>query len=208
MPTLYDLSPPIDADLAVWPGDAPPQREIKCHLQDGAPVTLSTLRTTAHTGSHADGPNHYGLGAPSIDEMPLDLYVGEAQVITVAGVERGARYGPEQLTAEIHAPRVLLRTGSYPDHRHFNTDFAAMEPSLVDALHERGVRLVGVDTPSVDLCDSKDLPAHKAFLRNGMAILEGLRLADVPDGTYELIALPLRLVGFDGSPVRAVLRSA
>jgi arylformamidase len=106
----------------------------------------------------------------------------------------------------VRAQRVLIATGTYPDPRRLNNDFAALAPELVDGLHARGVRLIGVDVPSVDLFDSKDLPAHKRFLANDMAILEGLALRDVPAGEYELIALPLRLVGFDGSPVRAVLR--
>lgn len=89
----------------------------------------------------------------------------------------------------------------------FNGDFAALSPELIDWLHQRGVITVGIDTPSVDLFDSKDLPTHKAILRHDMAILEGLVLADVPEGTYELIALPLKLAGFDASPVRAVLRT-
>ncbi len=202
---IHDISPPIDADLAVWPGDKPPHREIMCHLRDGAPVTVSTLHMTVHAGSHADGPNHYGLDAPAVDEIPLERYLGPAQVLTV-DTPRGVRYGPDVLPASLKAPRLLLRTGTYPDCRSFNTDFAALEPALVDELHARGVQLVGVDTPSVDLCDSKDLPAHNAFLRHGMVILEGLVLDDVADGVYELIALPLKLVGFDGSPVRAVLR--
>ncbi|HZN04841.1 MAG TPA: hypothetical protein VFD06_14750, partial [Candidatus Polarisedimenticolia bacterium] len=103
-------------------------------------------------------------------------------------------------------PRVLLATGTFPDPTVFNEDFAALSPALIDHLHEGGARLVGVDTPSLDPCHSKDLPAHRACLRHDMAILEGLLLAHVPEGVYELIALPLRIAGADGSPVRAILR--
>jgi arylformamidase len=102
---------------------------------------------------------------------------------------------------------VLFATGSFPDPDRFQEDFAALDPELVDYLHDQRVRLVGIDTPSVDLFDSKTLPAHKCFLAHDMAILEGLRLDGVPEGRYELIALPLRLVGFDASPVRAILRT-
>lgn len=204
---LYDLSPTISDQLAVWTGDTPPRRTIACHIKDGATVTVSSLTTTLHTGSHADGPCHYGLNAPGIDEMPLDLYIGPAQVISV-NAKRDTRFGLDQLTTrELRAPRVLFKTTTYPDPSHFNEDFAALEPALVDWLSEQGVRLVGMDTPSVDLCHSKDLPAHKAFLKHGMAIIEGLRLQAVPDGVYELIAPPLKIAGGDGSPVRAVLRT-
>jgi arylformamidase len=101
----------------------------------------------------------------------------------------------------------LLATGTFPDPEHFNEDFAGLSPELVHTLHGQGVKLIGIDTPSVDLFDSKDLPSHQACLRYDMGILEGLVLAKVPEGTYELIALPLKLVGFDASPVRAVLRN-
>src|SRR5438552_18881185 len=105
------------------------------------------------------------------------------------------------------SPRLLFATGTYPDWQNWNSDFAALSVELIDFLHDRGVITVGIDTPSVDLFESKDLPAHKAILRCNMSILEGLVLKDVPEGTYELIALPLPLVGFDASPVRAVLRT-
>jgi arylformamidase len=121
-------------------------------------------------------------------------------------VPRATRITPEMLPHPVTAPRLLLATGTYPDPHHFNEDFAALSPQLVEHLHRQGVRLVGFDTPSVDLFDSKDLPAPRMFLECDMAILEGIVLAGVPEGSYELIALPLRLTGFDASPVRAILR--
>lgn len=202
---LYDISPPIDSRLAVWPGDEPPTREVKCRIEDGAPITLSTLRSTVHLGAHADGPNHYAQGAPGIEHFPIDRYLGPCQVVT-AKVRPGERVRPSQLARLVTEQRVLIRTGTYPDPANFNRDFAALSVDLVDSMARRGVVLVGIDTPSVDLFDSKDLPAHKAFLRHDMSILEGLVLKDVPDGVFELIALPLPLMGFDASPVRAVLR--
>ncbi len=102
---------------------------------------------------------------------------------------------------------MLIRTDTYPDPTTFNEDFAALSPALIERLAAAGVITIGIDTPSVDLFDSKDLPSHQACLRRDIAILEGLDLSDVSDGIYELIALPLKLVGFDGSPVRAVLRA-
>ncbi len=202
---IYDITPPITPRLQVWPGDTPPTREVLLDIQRGEPITLSTLHATVHLGAHADAPSHYGGDAPAIDRRDLDVYLGPCQVIRVEA-PRGMRITPAMLPEPITAPRVLLATGTYPDPEHFNTDFAALSPELVEALHGQGVRLVGIDTPSVDLFDSKDLPAHKTFLKYDMAILEGLLLRDVPPGAYELIALPLRLVGFDASPVRAVLR--
>ena len=204
---LYDITPPVTTRLQVWPGDTPPSREVLCDLRRGANITLSTLRATVHLGAHADAPSHYGADAPAIHERRLDYYLCPCQVVHVA-VPRGTRITPDMLPGPVRAERVLLATGTYPDPERFNEDFAALSPDLVEWLHGRGVRLVGIDTPSVDLFDSKDLPSHHMFLRCDMAILEGLVLKDVPEGMYELIALPLSLVGFDASPVRAILRSA
>jgi arylformamidase len=203
---LYDLTPRITPTLGVWPGDTPVSRSVLLDLARGDTVTLSTLQATVHLGAHADAPSHYGHRAPAIEQRDLSLYLGPCQVIRVV-VERGARVEPEQLTQVVNTPRILIATGTFPDPTNWNDDFAALSPRLVDGLHERGVRLIGIDTPSVDLMTSKDLPAHQAFLRHDMAILEGLVLTKVPEGLYELIALPLPLQGFDASPVRAVLRS-
>jgi arylformamidase len=203
---IYDLSPPIDSALAVWPGDTPPSREVLSDMQAGANLTLSSLHATVHLGAHADAPSHYGADADPIDRRPLDLYVGPCQVVQVEA-RRGAMIRAEDLAGtRIGAPRVLLATGTFPDPRAFNQDFASYSPGAIDWLAERGVRLVGIDTPSIDLFPSKDLPSHQACLRRDMAVLEGLVLAHVPEGIYELIALPLPLVGYDGSPVRAILR--
>jgi arylformamidase len=202
---LYDITPAIEGRLKVWPGDTPPTREVLFDLCRGDPVTLSTLHTTVHLGAHADAPSHYGAEAPTIDQRSLDLYLGRCQVIRVE-VAPGQAVTPELLRTPVVAERVLLATGTYPDAGRFNEDFAALTPELIEMLHRQGVRLVGVDTPSVDRFDSKGLPVHRTFLRLDMAILEVLVLRDVPEGVYELIALPLKLVGFDASPVRAVLR--
>jgi arylformamidase len=203
---LYDISPPITPQLPVWPGDTAPSREVLLDIARGDTVTLSTLRATVHLGAHADAPSHYGRMAPPIEQRSLHFYVGNCQVIRVE-VARGTRVTPDNLPGEIKETRVLFATGTYPDPGNWNSDFAALSVELIDFLHQRGVITVGIDTPSVDLFASKDLPAHHAILRHDMAILEGLVLTKVPAGTYELIALPLPLCGFDASPVRAVLRT-
>ena len=223
---IYDISPPVMPKLAVWPGDTPLTREVLLDIDGGDNITLSTLRTTVHLGAHADGSSHYGKDAPAIHERGLDYYLGPCQVIRI-DIARATRITTEMFldvagqvsaggeislapTAEgpIHLTlRVLFATGTYPDPQNWNSDFAALSVELIDFLHDRGVITVGIDTPSIDLPDSKDLPAHKAVLRHDMAILEGLVLKDVPEGIYELMALPLPLVGFDASPVRAILRT-
>ncbi len=202
---IYDISPPITPLLAVFPGDTPPSREVLLDMGRGDPLTLSTWKSTVHVGAHADAPSHYGRDGRTIEQQPLELYCGPCRVIHVAA-QRGERLTPEMIP-DGDAERLLIATGTYPDPTNWNDDFAALSPELVDHLGRHGVRLVGVDTPSVDPADSKDLPAHHRFLANDIAIIEGLVLADVPEGVYELIALPLNLVGFDASPVRAILRS-
>lgn len=209
MRRVIDISPAITPKLGVWPGDTPLSREMLCDIEKGANITLSTLRATVHLGAHADGPNHYARGAPGIGQRRLDYYLGSCRVVD-ARVKRGQRVGVNDIAGGVEAireERVLIRTGAFPDPDHWNEDFAALEPALVDALAARGVITVGIDTPSVDLQNSKDLPAHAAFARHDMAILEGLVLAGVEPGVYELIALPLKLMGFDASPVRAILRT-
>lgn len=204
---LIDISPRITEMTAVFPGDTPPRREVLQELERGHAVTLSTLHSTVHVGAHADGPNHYGLGGRAIDMQPLELYVGPCQLLR-ANTPRGDLVKLEHLEGELlQTERLLICTGSFPDPESWNNDFCGLDPALVDTLGERGVRLVGIDTPSVDPADSKDLLAHQLFFANDMAIIEGLALTGVDPGAYELIAPPLRLVGFDGSPLRAILRT-
>jgi arylformamidase len=200
-----DITPLAGPALAVWPGDTPLRREVALDIARGDNLTLSSLRATVHLGAHADAPSHYGGDADPIDRRPLEPYLGPCQLLRRPAA-RGTRLGPQVLPERLAAPRVLFATGSYPDPTRFNRDFVALSAELVQELRRRGARLVGIDTPSVDLFESKELPAHRACLDAEIAILEGLVLDQVPEGVYELIALPLKLEGFDASPVRAVLR--
>jgi arylformamidase len=203
---IYDISPPVTPRLAVWPGDVPLSRDVSSDIAEGDAVTLSSFRATAHLGAHADAPGHFAAGGCAIDEQPLDLYMGPCRLIRVKAAPR-ERVTSQRLPDRIDTPRVLIDTGAVPDPNQFNENFAGLAPDAIDHLHECGVHLVGVDAPSVDLFDDETLAAHQRCARRGIAILEGLYLAHVPEGVYELIALPLRLVGFDASPVRAVLRT-
>jgi arylformamidase len=202
---LIDITPKISPGLAVWPGDTPASREVLLDMSRGDNLTLSTLRGTVHLGAHADAPSHYAHPAPTIDERNLEYYLGPCRVVRVE-IEGGRRIRPDAIPDTGDVERLLVCTETFPNPEEFNEDFAAFEPETIHDLYRRGVRLVGIDTPSVDLFASKDLPAHRAFLEHDMAILEGLVLRHVPPGAYELIALPLKLAGFDASPVRAVLR--
>ena len=204
MNDLIDISPHVSAAIAVWPGDVPFSRSVACDMKDGAHMTLSAIETTLHVGAHADAPSHYLREGRDISDQDLTLYYGPCQVIRVQ-VERGARIYPRDVAVAIRQPRVLFCTGSYPDPRVFNRDFASLSPELIVWLKEQGCVLVGIDTPSVDPSESKALESHAALARTQMANLEGLVLDHVAPGDYRLIALPLALKGADASPVRAVL---
>jgi arylformamidase len=163
------------------------------------------MRLSVHTGSHADAPYHYDPQGATMESVDLSVYIGSAYLLDMSG---RAVIQVEDLAPHIsRAPRLLLRTGVWEDHSRFPERIPVLAPDAPDFLGRNGVRLIGLDVPSVDALDSADLPNHHALGRNGIAILESLHLKGVPEGLYELIALPLRLTGADGSPVRAVLRS-
>jgi arylformamidase len=213
-PVLYDISPSLTPDIAVFPGDTGLTREVLSRCEDGDLVTLSTLRATVHLGAHVDAPSHYTAGGAGIEQTPLLRLLGSCRVVRLNG-RSNQLIKAEQLSSALEKlksaggrmrSRVLISTGSLPDPNQWTSGFTALAPEAIDWLAGEGVTTIGIDTPSIDPADSKSLPAHAAVQRHNMTILEGLVLRDVPEGDYELIALPLRLVGFDGSPVRAVLR--
>ncbi|MBI5851252.1 MAG: arylformamidase [Planctomycetes bacterium] len=205
---IWDISEPISPATAVFPGDTPFSSEWVLRMDAGASCNVSTIRMSAHCGTHTDAPLHFASGAPSIAEVGLERYVGPCRVIAVAG-----RGDPPLVPAEAlgdrelrGAERVLLKTRDRHDHTVFVPAFTALGPDAARRLAQAGVKLVGLDTPSMDHATSKELAAHHVLFTGGVAILENLDLSAVPPGDYELIALPLRIVGGDSSPVRAILR--
>jgi len=204
---IYDISPLISDRIAVFPGDQAFERKVAMDFAQGDHLGLSSILTTVHVGAHTDAPNHYHRDGESIDQRDLGFYLGRCQVVSVSAA-RGERIGLRQLQGtQILAPRVLFRTNSFPDPDQWNGDFNSFSPELIDELAKKKVVLIGIDTPSVDPADSKALEAHQAVYRNGLAILEGIVLDQVPDGLYTLVALPLKIQGGDASPVRAILYS-
>jgi arylformamidase len=203
---LYDISPTIRMDTPVWPGDTPFQARLAWSIAEGASVNVTALETTLHLGSHADAPFHTEPRGEGIGEMAIERYLGPCRVVRVPPATLIEPRHVEGI--DLAGPRRLFfRTDSVRDAKGFPERFAALSPELATLLGERGVLLVGMDTPSVDPFESKELLAHHALARGGVAILEGLVLDGVPEGIYELIALPLKLSGLDASPVRAVLRT-
>lgn len=204
--TLYDISRPMCAGLPVWPGDEPFQYTANARISDGATVNLGSISLSVHSGTHVDAPIHFRESGQTIGHLDLAPFIGPALVIDVRGI-------PVIRAADIHQflgdseRRVLLRTGAWPDPAVFPTDFPVIAADVPPLLGNRGVMLLGVDVPSVDLFHSRDLPNHHSLDRNGIRILESLNLGGIPAGRYALAALPLSLEEADGSPVRAILRT-
>lgn len=205
---LYDITRTISPELCVWPGDTPFTLTHVMRLANGASVNLTTFTTTAHLGTHADAYYHYEAGGAHPAGMPLEAYIGPAQVVTVSqqdGPLFPADFSHVDLTG---AERLLIHSqvSDLPDHQ-WPEFFPYLSVEVIAWLGGLGIRLIGLDSPSVDALTSTDLPCHHALNRHKIVNIEMLQLRGVPDGAYELIALPLKLDGACGSPVRAVLRS-
>lgn len=201
---LIDISPIISEKIAVFPGDQKFEHTVLMSFEEGHHLKLSNLKSTVHLGAHTDAPNHYSSSGCDMAERNLDYYIGPCQVISVT--HKVGTIELSDLNVEVTAPRVLFRTLSFPNPNEWNDDFSSVSHQLIDHLANHGVKLIGIDTPSIDPATSKTLDAHQSIARNDMAILEGIVLDHVEDGIYELIALPLKIKDADASPVRAVLR--
>lgn len=201
---IYDISQPLGARTAVWPGDQSVEMGWTLERRQGDSVNVAALRLSVHAGTHADGPLHVRDAGPAIGGVPLEPYIGPALVVDARGHDP---LGPDLLDDLDLAgtPRILFRTRSTVDPEAFPESVAPVSVELAERLAEAGGRLIGTDAPSVDPIDSKTLDAHRALVRGNIAILENLVLTHVPPGRYTLIALPLRLIEADSSPVRAVL---
>ncbi|MBX3064007.1 MAG: cyclase family protein [Anaerolineae bacterium] len=203
---IYDITRTVSPSLAVWPGDAPFSFQQILDKKSGNSVNLTTLTMSAHVGSHADAPWHYDDDGEHPDQMPLEKYVGAAHVITIERREGGiipADFDGHDLSG---LQRLLIHTwvSDLPDSQ-WPHDFPYPTVELIDWLSLKGVVLLGVDMPSVDRFDDEQLPCHHRLYHHRIVNLETLNLKDVPDGVYQLIALPLKLQSVCASPVRAVL---
>ncbi len=207
MRDLYDISPSVAPGFPVFPGDTPFGFRWTWKLGPGCPVNVSELTMSPHTGAHADAPLHYDDSGASIGEVALEPYLGPCRVIHA--IRAGSLVEPHHVEPRLRdaPPRVLLRTYKRVPVGSWDAAFTAVAPATIDLLHAHGVKLVGIDTPSLDPETSKTLASHQRVRAHGMAVLEGIVLDAVPEGDYELIALPLKWKGLDASPVRAVLRA-
>ena len=202
---IIDISPLISEKTAVFPGDKTFERKVAMDFDKGHHFGLSSIDTTVHIGAHTDAPNHYHQDGSGIEKRNLELYMGKCQVLEVA-LKPGERILPHHIEQyDINTTRVLFKTNSFTDPNLWHDNFNSLSPELVDFLGQKGVKLVGIDTPSVDPSTDKDLLSHKAIYKADMAVLEGILLEKVDAGEYILMALPLKLKDADASPVRAIL---
>jgi arylformamidase len=201
---IYDITLPLQESLAAWPGDAPYRLERTLRIRDGATVNLSAMTMSVHNGTHTDAPYHFRESGATAEALDLSAYIGPAVVLDA----RGRNPIPVEAFAGVDfsaTPRLLLRTDAWADPTRFPDAIPVLAEAVPDYLGARGVLLLGLDLPSVDALESKTLPNHHRLEANRIAILENLWLREVPPGRYELLALPLKLVGADAAPLRAVL---
>ncbi|MBZ8139543.1 arylformamidase [Rubrivivax gelatinosus] len=203
---IWDISPPVDAGAPVFPGDAPYRHQWAARIGPGCPVNLQTLTLSPHTGAHADAPLHYDDAGAAIGMLDLAPYLGRCRVVHAIGVRPLVRWEHLAHAADTLPERVLVRSYQRAPVGRWDPALAGFDPEALERLADLGVRLVGIDSASVDPADSKTLDAHQVLRRRGLRVLENLVLDDVAEGDYELIALPLKLVTADASPVRAILR--
>ena len=208
MPALWDISPPVRPGSPVFPGDTPYAQQWATQIAPGCPVNVSSLTLSPHVGAHADAPLHYDPEGVAVGALSLEPYLGASSVIHPIGRRPLVTWDDLAHAAQALPPRVLVRTYERMPADCWDGGLAAFAPATIERLADLGVLLVGIDTASIDPADSKDLPSHQVIRRRGLRVLENLVLDDVPEGDYELIALPLKLMTADASPVRAVLRRA
>jgi len=206
--TWIDISVPLHNGMVAWPGDAPFERTSTLEIANGDECNLSQIASTAHIGTHMDAPGHYLEGAAGIDTMPLSASIGKARVIEIRDPEaiQTSELEPHRL---VKGERVLFKTRN-SEHcwktDHFQKNYIYIAPEAAHYMAERGIQTVGVDYLSVGGFESGGPETHRILLHAGIWIIEGLILEHVEPGEYELVCLPLKIIGGDGAPARAILR--
>ena len=206
MTRLWDISPPVREGSPVFPGDTPYAQQWAATIAPGCPVNVSSLTLSPHVGAHADAPLHYDPQGASAGALDLAPFIGPCRVIHAIGCGPLVQWEHIAHASRDLPARVLVRTYGRAPVDAWDPQLAAYAPETIERLADAGVLLVGIDTASIDPAASKTLDSHQVIRRRGLRVLENLVLDEVPEGDYELIALPLKLMTADASPVRAVLR--
>ncbi len=203
---IWDISPPVQPGSPVFPGDTPYQQQWAASIGPGCPVNVSSMTLSPHVGAHADAPLHYDPQGQAIGALDLSPYLGPCRVIHAIACGPLVQWQHLEHALAGLPPRVLVRTYERMPVDQWDGALSAFAPDTVERLAALGVTLIGIDTASIDPADSKTLDSHQVIRQRNMRVLENLVLDDVPEGDYELIALPLKLMTADASPVRAILR--
>jgi arylformamidase len=210
---IWDISRTLSSDLAEWPGDEPCRFQLTREKAKGESVNLGAISMSVHNGTHADARFHFDTNGQSIEKAPLETYLGRATVVDLAQAFLDSKE-KHLITIEDLRPsaeaiaatsRLLVKTGRWSDSTVFPNQIPVIAADVPAWLQKNGVRLLGMDLPSVDEIDSKSLQNHHALARAGIAIVESLELSDVASGIYQFAALPLKIAGGDGAPMRAIL---
>lgn len=207
---IYDVSVPLQTGMPVWPGDDEPKFEQYTFVDKGDVVNSTGIKSSAHIGTHVDAPRHLFNEGRTIDKIPLDILTGPASVYDLQDVNRIDQKVLSTLTLD-RCKRILFKTrnSTYwetPKHQ-FKCDFVSLTPDGADFLIEKKIELVGIDYLSIDMFKAESLPVHKILLSKNVVVIEGLNLSQVPQGKYELICLPLKIMSADGAPARVILKS-
>ena len=206
MKRIWDISSPLHLGSPVFPGDTAYRQHWTATMAPGCPVNVSVLTLSPHVGSHADAPLHYDAKGEPVGALDLLPYLGPCRVIHAIGCGALIEWRHIAHTLQDLPPRLLVRTYERMPVDRWDPALTAFSPETLERLADLGVLLVGIDTASIDPADSKTLPSHQLIRQRGLRVLENLVLDAVAEGDYELIALPLKLMLADASPVRAILR--
>jgi arylformamidase len=210
---LWDISRTLSNDLAEWPGDEPCRFRLTREKTKGASVNLGAISMSLHNGTHADARFHFDVDGESIEKASLQTYLGRATVVDLLQAFLDSKE-KHLITIEDLRPsaeaiaatsRLLVKTGRWTDSTVFPKQIPVIAADVPAWLQKNGVKLLGLDLPSVDEIDSRSLQNHHALAHAGIAIIESLDLSNVASGIYHLAALPLKIAGGDGAPMRAIL---
>jgi len=210
---IWDISRTLSNDFAEWPGDEPFRYRVTNEIAKGASVNLGAIAMSVHNGTHADAQFHFDAKGESIEKAPLEIYLGRAVVVDLSGAFSQSKE-KHLITLEdlqphaekiAEASRLLIKTGRWNNSAVFPDQIPVIAADVPAWLQKNGVKLLGLDLPSVDEIDSKSLQNHHALSEAGIAIVESLDLSRVGSGVYNLAAFPLKIAGGDGAPMRAVL---
>lgn len=200
-----DISQPLTNEMEVWPGDTPFQYKLTYDKESTGSVNVGQLTSSVHTGTHVDAPFHFNEQGKKIDEIDVNTFIGPAKIIDLSDFSTISKKELEQFDLN-NVSRLLLKTTMSKNTLEFTENYTLLNEDIGPFLKEKGISLLGVDMPSVDSLDSKQMLTHHSLNNNSILIIENLQLASIKQGYYDFVALPLHIKGSDGSPVRAVIR--